>query len=104
MEETNLGDLKKLAEKALEHNDKTVELFDQAQKLEKEAIEADNIDKQRELIEKVRKINKKAISEAHKVIEIQNDLLLKEREEVETRLEMLQSLEPTPLNQLKDDE
>ena len=104
MEESNLGELKQLAEEALEHNDKTVELFEQAQKLEREAIEAEGVEKQRELIEKVRKINREAIAEAHKVIEIHNDLLLKEREELETRLEMLQSIEPAPSNQSDNNE
>ncbi len=109
MEESNLGELKQLAEEALEHNDKTVELFDEAQKLEREAKEAVDANQRRKLIEKVRRINREAISEAHKVIEIQNELLLKERAEIETRLESLQSMEVSPAAaaaaaDLKDDE
>jgi hypothetical protein len=91
MAESNLGELKKLAEEALEHNDKTVELFNEAQKLEIEAQESADTNHRSELIDKLRKINKEAIAEAHKVIEIQNELLLKEREEIEQQFESYQS-------------
>jgi hypothetical protein len=104
MGETNLGELKKLAEEAKEHNDKTVELFDKAQKLEIEAKEATETNQQQKLIDKVREINRKAIAEAHKVIEIQNALLLKERDEIEARFETLQSMEISPSANLKDEE
>jgi phosphoketolase len=102
MEDMNFGELKKLAEEVRDHSDKTVELFDEAHKLESEIAEVANTNQKRELMDKVRKINREAIAEAHKVIEIENELLLKEREELEKRLDAVQSIESASASPLKD--